>query len=126
MERRGVVHFNVTTSPTAEWTAQQIREAFPWEAPPKYLLRDRYRSYDGVFRKRMRAIGFETFCLVSRRDEVAGVGQSPQHPGLAWRARDPSLAGVRARIPPAFPGPARDEEPYRESLRACHGRSRSA
>jgi len=36
-----VVHFNVTTNPTAEWTARQIVEAFPWDTSPKYVLRDR-------------------------------------------------------------------------------------
>ena len=39
--RRRVVHFGVTEHPTAEWTAQQIVEAFPWDEAPRYLLRDR-------------------------------------------------------------------------------------
>jgi putative transposase len=44
-ERRRILHFAVTAHPTAEWTAQQLREAFPWESAPRYLLRDR----DGIF-----------------------------------------------------------------------------
>jgi hypothetical protein len=28
-ERRRIVHFNITEHPTAQWTAQQIVEAFP-------------------------------------------------------------------------------------------------
>jgi putative transposase len=39
--RRGVVHVGVTAHPTAAWTAQQLREAFPEDATPRYLLRDR-------------------------------------------------------------------------------------
>jgi len=44
-ERRRVVHFNVTDSPTAKWTALQILQAFPWDCAPRYLLCDR----DGVY-----------------------------------------------------------------------------
>ena len=44
-DRRSIVHFNVTAHPTAEWTAQQLREAFPFDELPRYLLRDR----DGIF-----------------------------------------------------------------------------
>ena len=43
--RRRLVHFNVTAHPTANWTAQQIIEAFPWDTAPKYLLRDRDSIY---------------------------------------------------------------------------------
>src|SRR5438132_2732582 len=51
--RRRLVHFNVTAHPTAEWTARQIIEAFPFESAPKYLLRDRDRIYGDVFRKQV-------------------------------------------------------------------------
>lgn len=46
-DRRKVVHFNVTTSPSSKWTCQQVVEAFPWETAPKYLLRDRDSIYGG-------------------------------------------------------------------------------
>jgi len=47
-DRRRIVHFAVTAHPTAEWTAQQLREAFPWESAPRYLLRDRVFGEDFV------------------------------------------------------------------------------
>ncbi len=31
LDRRCVVHFNVTTNPTAGWTAQQLAESFPFD-----------------------------------------------------------------------------------------------
>jgi hypothetical protein len=40
-QRHHVVHVAVTAHPTAAWTAQQFREAFPWGEAPRYLLRDR-------------------------------------------------------------------------------------
>ena len=50
--RRSIVHVNVTRHPTAEWTAQQIGEAFPWDEAPRYLLRDRDSIYGRAFRQR--------------------------------------------------------------------------
>src|SRR5213080_1480092 len=43
--RRRIVHFAVTEHPTQEWTLQQLREAFPWNQSPQYLLRDRDAIY---------------------------------------------------------------------------------
>jgi putative transposase len=56
-ERRRVVHINVTDAPTAQWTAQQLVEAFPWETAPRYLLRDRDAVYGVVFSSRAQAMG---------------------------------------------------------------------
>ena len=46
---RRIVHVAVTTSPTDEWTAQQLREATPWGECPKYLLHDRDSKYGSHF-----------------------------------------------------------------------------
>ncbi len=56
-DRRKVVHFGVTPNPTAEWTAQQITEAFPWDEAPRFLIRDRHRTYGQAFRDRVTAMG---------------------------------------------------------------------
>ena len=40
LARRELVWINVTAHPTAEWIAQQITEAFPWNETPRYLIRD--------------------------------------------------------------------------------------
>jgi len=44
-ERRRIVHVAVTDHPTAAWTVQQLREAFPWNEAPRYLLRDRDMAF---------------------------------------------------------------------------------
>jgi putative transposase len=44
-ERRRVVHVAVTDHPTAAWTAQQLREAFPWNEAPRYLVHDRDAAF---------------------------------------------------------------------------------
>ena len=58
-ERRKVLHFAVTEAPSASWAGQQIVNAFPFETPPKYLLRDRDGIYGAEFAKRAAALGIE-------------------------------------------------------------------
>jgi len=53
-DRRRILHFNVTAHPTAEWTGQQLREAFPFAQHPRYLLRDRDAIFGHDFRQKVR------------------------------------------------------------------------
>jgi putative transposase len=50
-DRRRIVHVNITEHPPAQWTAQQIGEAFPWDEAPRYLLRDRDSIYGEAFQE---------------------------------------------------------------------------
>ena len=58
-DRRRILHFGVTACPTAEWTVQQLREAFPWETAPRYLLRDRDRIFGADFVQQVEAMGIK-------------------------------------------------------------------
>jgi putative transposase len=40
-DRRRILHCNVTRHPTSLWITQQLREAFPHDSSPKYLICDR-------------------------------------------------------------------------------------
>ena len=57
--RRKVMQFNVTGNPTAQWTGQQLVEAFPWESPPHDLLRDRDAIDGEAFCRRVASRGLE-------------------------------------------------------------------
>src|SRR3954464_8706088 len=58
-ERRRIVHFAVRAHPTAKWTVQQLREAFPWDSAPQYLLRDRDRIFGQEFVDQVKAMGIK-------------------------------------------------------------------
>ncbi len=66
-----------TWHPTAECIARQLTEAFGWESPPRYLLRDRDQVYGSVFAQRVRAMGI--------RDRPVAA-QSPWQNGYCERA----------------------------------------
>jgi putative transposase len=64
-ERRPVVHFAVTAHPNAEWTAHQLREAFPWETVPRNVLHDRDRIFGHEFVEQVKAMGIEQVLAAS-------------------------------------------------------------
>jgi len=44
-DRRQILHFNVTKHPTSLWIVQQLRETFPFELAPRFLIFDRDGKY---------------------------------------------------------------------------------
>ena len=64
--RRMVVHFNVTANPTAQWTAQQVVEAFPHDTAPRYMIRDRDGIYGHQFKNRIKNMGIEEVVIAFR------------------------------------------------------------
>ena len=76
LDRRELVCIGVTTSPTADWIARQLTEAFPWDTAPAYLIRDRDRLFGPVVCHRIKAMGV--------RDKPIAP-QSPWQNGFAER-----------------------------------------
>jgi transposase InsO family protein len=68
--RRELAWINLTAHPTAEWIAQQLREAFPWNEAPGYLTLDR----DGIYG-----------AAVTRRLRAMGIRDKPIAPGSPWQ-----------------------------------------
>jgi hypothetical protein len=56
-QRRRLMSLSVTTNPTAEWIANQITDAFPWDDVPDHLIRDRDAAYGHAVTKRLAAMG---------------------------------------------------------------------
>jgi len=65
-DRRRLVHFNVTSHPTADWVARQIKEAFPYDEAPRYLIRDRDGAYGRCFGECLKRMGVEEVLTAPR------------------------------------------------------------
>ena len=67
LDRRRIVHLNVTAHPTGEWTARQIIQAFLLDAARRFLIRDRDRIYSGEVESALRITGIKAIqiCVVA-------------------------------------------------------------
>jgi hypothetical protein len=63
--RRRVVQVAVTDHPTAAWTAQQLREAFPLDQAPRFLVRDRDHAFEG-WTDTAKAMGIDSILTAPR------------------------------------------------------------
>ena len=64
--RRRVLHFGVTEHPTAEWTGQQVIDAFSERDAKRYLIRDRDSIYSHEFRRRIQSLGMKEVVTAPR------------------------------------------------------------
>jgi hypothetical protein len=100
-DRRRIRHIAVTAHPTAAWTAQQLRAAFPWDEAPRYLLHDRDHAFD-----RLGAMGIEEVQCIRRAihwirtSRVSRPCDRVQRSGPA--APDDPLLFVLRTVPHAF------------------------
>ncbi len=74
--RRRIIHFGVTANPTAQWVIQQLREAFPCDSAPRYLIYDN----DSIFSDQVTG-AIRSFGIKPKRTAF----QSPWQNGTAER-----------------------------------------
>jgi hypothetical protein len=65
-DRRRVVHFNVTSHPTAAWVTRQLQTAFPFDTAPRFLIRDRDGIYGLEVQSCLRSMGVEEVVTAPR------------------------------------------------------------
>jgi putative transposase len=58
-DRRRILHCNVTRHPTSAWVVQQLREAFPYDSVPKYLIFDRGANFNGEMIETVKSFGIQ-------------------------------------------------------------------
>ena len=74
--RRQILHFNATRHPTGAWVTQQLREAFPYDSAPRYLIHDREHTFTGEILETLEGFG---------RTPVRTAVRSPWQNGVAER-----------------------------------------
>src|SRR5262249_23074181 len=65
-DRRRILHWNITEHPTEQWTVQQLREAFPWDEAPRYLIRDRDAIFGREIGATIKGMGAEAVVTAAR------------------------------------------------------------
>ena len=58
-DRRRILHSNVTRHPTSAWVSQQLRETFPFDSAPGYLIFDRGASFNNEVIDTVKGFGIQ-------------------------------------------------------------------
>ena len=74
-DRRRILHFNVTQHPTSLWVSQQLREAFPEETAPKFLILDRDKKFGGDVPDLLNSLGSRLIRIAYRSPWQNGIAE---------------------------------------------------
>ena len=74
-DRRRVLHFSVTRRPTSAWIVQQLREAFPYQSAPKFLIFDHDAKYGWEVPVVVRSMGIAAVQTTIRSPWQNGVAE---------------------------------------------------
>ena len=58
-DRRRILPCNVTKHPTSAWVVQQLREAFPYDSAPRYLIFDRGANFSEEVIEAVKSFGIQ-------------------------------------------------------------------
>jgi putative transposase len=74
-DRRKILHFHVTRNPDAHWIVQQLREAWPYKQPHRFLLFDRDAKFDADVVSAVKGMGCEPIRTPFRSPWQNGVAE---------------------------------------------------
>jgi transposase InsO family protein len=74
-DRRRILHFNVTRHPSSLWVIQQLREAFPYDSAPRYLIFDRGANFNEEVTDTVRSFGIQPMRTSFRSPWQNGVAE---------------------------------------------------
>jgi putative transposase len=73
--RRRILHCNVTRHPTSAWVSQQLREAFPYDSAPTFLILDREHTFEGEVLETAKNLGVTPIRIAVRSPWQNGVAE---------------------------------------------------
>jgi len=72
---RAILHFNATAHPTAAWVIQQLRDAFPFDTTPRYLIFDRDSKFAPAVQHVIKSFGIKPVRIAFRSPWQNGVAE---------------------------------------------------
>ena len=93
-DRRELIHFNVTSNPTAAWVWQQLIEATPWGRQPGYLIHDRDAVYGRTFGARLAKLDIASVRTPVRAPRANAIASCAQYERSVWTTRSSSTSST--------------------------------